>query len=261
MIDVKLTDADIFVRSSTSKGTQKKYVKDGYWYKLNKLGYENIAEYLCSFVLECSNCKKYVSYEICKVNGKSACRSYDFLKPGQEFVTFQNLYEQYYGIKLTDKVMEFREISERIAYTLEFVKKVTKLDLTEYLKTILTLDMLCLNEDRHFDNLGVLYSIKDNVFTEAPVFDNGLSLCSDYGTYPLDEEIEEIVTKVTALPFSGSFELQAAAIGFGLKIDYQMLYRKLDALESEEYFSRNRAIKMLRYQLDRYRKVLSKDES
>ena len=161
MINYELTNEDLYVRSSTSKGTQIKYYKDGYWYKINKLGYENIAEYLCSIVLENSDCNNFVMYELCRVNGKPACRSKNFLKMGQELVTFQSLHEQYFGTKLTDRIMEYRNVEERIRYTVDFMKKVTSLDLTQYLQTVLSFDMLIRNEDRHFDNLAVLYTLDE----------------------------------------------------------------------------------------------------
>ena len=55
----------------SSKGAQKKYYENGFWYKENHCGYEGTSEYLASLVLQCSNIEGYVIYEKCLVNGKN----------------------------------------------------------------------------------------------------------------------------------------------------------------------------------------------
>lgn len=237
-----------YIQKSSSKGTQEKYHLNGYWYKLNKTGYEADAESLASLVLSCSNIKNSVMYEKCIINGKIGCRAKDFLLPGEEFLTFQNLYAIYEGGNLSNKVASFQDIDKRISYTVQFIKDCTNFDCSDYLSKILTLDMLILNEDRHFHNLGIVR--KGNKFYEAPVFDNGFSLLCDYSRYPTflsEREWIESIDTIAALPFSGSFELQASAAGLGLKLDYKRLYKALET--SEE----TRAKKILSYQLERYK--------
>lgn len=236
-----------FIQTSSSKGTQEKYSKAGYWYKVNKLGYEADAESLASLVLLCSNVENRVLYKKCIINGKIGCRVKDFLLPGEEFVTFQNLYAIYEGGDLSNKISSFRDVDQRLSYTIQFIKDCTDFDCSNYLSKILTLDMLILNEDRHFHNLGVV-RVGDK-FHEAPIFDNGFSLLCDYSRYPAflsESEWVESIDTVAALPFSGSFELQAATIGLGLKIDYEKLHDILETIEE------TRAKKILSHQLERY---------
>ena len=237
-----------YIQKSSSKGTQEKFSNDGYWYKLNKMGYEADAESLASLVLSCSNVKTSVVYEKCIINGRIGCRSKNFLLPQEEFLTFQNLYAIYEGGSLSNKISSYQDINQRISYTIQFIKDCTNFDCSEYLSKILTLDMLILNEDRHFHNLGVVRA--GDKFHEAPVFDNGFSLLCDYSRYPAflsESEWIESIDTIAALPFSGSFELQANAIGLGLKLDYKKLYSALAAFEE------TRAKKVLLYQLERYK--------
>lgn len=53
-------------------------------------------------------------------------------------------------------VMEIREIAEREHFVIDFVKDTLHFDITDYLENILILDALTLNNDRHFNNLGIV---------------------------------------------------------------------------------------------------------
>ena len=78
----------------------------------------------------------------------------------------------------------------------------------EYLKKILTVDTLFLNEDRHFHNVAVIRK-KDGSFRECPVFDHGAALFSDVrGDYPLDMDLETCYGKIQAKPFARTFDEQ-----------------------------------------------------
>lgn len=239
-----------FLQKTSSKGTQEKYYKDSYWYKVDRCGNEGVAEFLASLVLECSSVDDFVKYDVCTINGRSGCRSANFLHNGEEFFTFQNIYSLYYGGSLINRISEYQEVERRIDFVIGFINRVTGVDVSGYLSRVLSLDMLLLNEDRHFHNLGVIRS--ESGYKAAPIFDNGYSLLCDYSRYPLflkEYELEEKTTEATAYPFCGNFELQAVAAGFGLKIDYSNLFSKL----SEVSHSREKSV--LQYQLKRYQKI------
>lgn len=133
----------------SSKGAQPKYYDNGYWYKVDNLGYEGIAEYLATQVLACSNVQDFVDYEPCIINGRKGCRSRNFTKANEYFLSFQRLYELYTGSSLQDKIRLIPDVRGRISYVIEFVKAHTGLDCTAYLSEILSLDMLILNTDSH----------------------------------------------------------------------------------------------------------------
>lgn len=50
------------------------------------------------------------------------------------------------------------------------MKEATGLDMKEQLSKILTFDMLILNTDRHFNNLGIIADISNNLYKNAPLF-------------------------------------------------------------------------------------------
>ena len=98
MFDVTLGNEYINQLDGTSEGTQLKYYKDKYWYKIDTCG-EGKAEYLVSKLLTFTDLPvdSYVLYEEGLINGKSGCRSYNFLKPGQDLITLERLHQYMTG--------------------------------------------------------------------------------------------------------------------------------------------------------------------
>ncbi|MBE5909065.1 MAG: hypothetical protein E7278_09560 [Lachnospiraceae bacterium] len=238
--------------SGSSKGTQKKYYENGYWYKQNQLGMEGRVEYLVSKLLECTNISDYVKYEECLVNGKPGCRSANFLKEDESFLSFQRLYDIYHGGSLLEQIMRIDSVDERVAFVVDFVEESTGFYAKEYLSKIITLDMITLNVDRHFNNLGVVVNGKKDTYREAPIFDNGAALLGNRGMFYVEDSIEDNIEKAHALPFSASFERQSQACGVGFALDYDKM---LDVLDREPD-SRERDV--LRYQVERYRGYIPK---
>ena len=64
--------------------------------------------------------------------------------------------------------------------------------------------MICLNEDRHLNNLALI--MRGNDFYPAPIFDNGVSLLTANQSVNWNFSIEENVKRVIARPFCGSHE-------------------------------------------------------
>ena len=113
----------------------------------------------------------------------------------------------------------------------------------EYLASVvLSFDILILNTDRHFNNIGIIADAAHGTYRNAPIFDNGNSLLSNVGEFPFDEPLESCLEKVTGQPFSVNLERQAWELGYGLKINYHELYGRLD----EE--SDTRALHVLKFQ-------------
>lgn len=251
--DYVLSPEAMVMVAGSSIGTQKKYYENGYWYKQDRVGYEGTAEYLSSKVLSCSNIHEYVVYERCKINGRSGCRSANFLRSGASYISLQRLYDTYSGGQLSEQIRLLDTTKERINFVIDYVKEVINLDIREQLGKILSFDMLILNTDRHFNNLGIIADVLSGKYQNAPVFDNGNSLLSNMGEYPFDEPLERNIEKVVGQPFCANLERQAWELGFGLKINYN----KLQNLLSKEPDSR--AMEVLRFQLERYEKVLRDD--
>lgn len=92
---IRLDDKNrVEVNRNSSKGNQLKWVKDDIWYKADFLGYEALAEYVISALLEKTNVCDYVKYDIKNIDyaGRiyNGCCSKDFLET-DEVPTLKNL--------------------------------------------------------------------------------------------------------------------------------------------------------------------------
>lgn len=250
MNNYKLSPNALVMVMGSSKGTQDKYYDNNFWYKTDTKGYEGLSEYLASKVLSCSNIENYVEYERCTINNKKGCRSKNFLKPGETFISFQRLFDIHHGGNLSEVIIPFNDVSERINYVKDFIQDAVDLDVSDYLSKILTLDMLILNTDRHFNNLGIIINSDTGECKEAPIFDNGAALMSNFAQFEPDYSIEENLEKAYAMPFSSSFGLQIKECGIGLALDYKKLNK---LLENEP---NSRAIEVLKYQIERYKALI-----
>lgn len=253
MTNYQLSPEAMIMVSGSSIGSQKKYYDKGYWYKQNRVGYEGRAEYLASKVLSCSNMDEYVMYERCQINGVAGCRSSNFLKEGDSYISLQRLYDIYHGGQLSERIRLFDTVSERIRFVGDFVRDCTGLDIQSYLGKLLTFDMIIVNTDRHFNNIGIIANIAEQKYRCAPVFDNGNSLLSDIGRYAYEDSIEENVEKAVGQPFCANLEQQAMELGWGFKVNYQRLQEELKQ-ESD-----SRALEVLRFQLEKYESMIRDD--
>lgn len=251
--DYVLSPEAMVMVSGSSIGTQKKYYDKGYWYKQNRGGYEGRAEYLASKVLSCSNIGAYVEYEYCKINGVDGCRSYNFLKEGDSYISLQRLYDIYHGGQLSERIRLYDNVSERIDFVLDFIESATRIRMKEYLGKLLTLDMLIVNVDRHFNNIGIVANRIERIYRTAPVFDNGNSLLSDSSRYDHEDSLTGNIEKAVGQPFCANLERQAMELGFGLKVNYQKLAVILD------HEPDSRALAVLQIQLQKYEDLLRDD--
>lgn len=248
--DYKLSPEAMVMVAGSSIGTQRKYYEKGFWYKQNNVGYEGTAEYLSSKVLSCSNIHEYVEYERCKINGKDGCRSANFLSEHESFISLQRLYDTYHGGQLSERLRMIDGIKERITFVVNFVLDVTGLDMREQLSKIATLDMLLLNTDRHFNNIGIVANVAKEIYKNAPVFDNGNALLSNIGEFPFDISIKDNIDNVIGQPFSVNLERQAMELGYGLKVNYEELNKKLEKEPD------SRGLETLWIQLDKYESLI-----
>lgn len=172
--EFNISDEYLVRTSGTSDGTQDKYCKDDYWFKLDRHGGEGLAEAAASIILRESGLAPefFVDYKPCLINGKNGCYSKSFLSEDESFVTFYRLYKNATSRDLAT-VCSKMDYDDAIEYVINFVKTQTGLDIHEYLANTFCLDMLILNEDRHFNNLGIIYN--GTSFRPAPIFDNGKS--------------------------------------------------------------------------------------
>lgn len=230
----------------TSEGTQVKYRKGDYWYKEDNRGREGLTEYLVSHFLTFTDLQseEYVLYEQGYINEKRGCRSKDFLAENESLLTFYRLYYSEFGGNLAEKLAKIATMEERISFTLKMVRSIIGLDVTDYLKKVLMLNMIVLNEDRHVNNLAVIFDGTD--FRAAPIFDNGVSLLTANVSVNWHFPMEENVKRVIARPFSGSHKKMYEYLGKGFSVNWEAFLHWLDGQED------TKEKEVFRYQAQRY---------
>lgn len=205
---------------STSKGNQAKYTNGKLWIKLNYLGYEDLAEVFTSELLKYSNLetKEYVEYKLCvlrdEMQGKTfnGCICKQFTQPGESVFTVGRILQKY-GV--SQKTLdETKDMDKRLDMIVSNVYRETEIDITNYLRKLITLDAIILNEDRHIFNIALIVN-EVGEYKLAPIYDNGLSLLSDTHHYGLDIQPNKLIRKIKARPLNKSFKKQVELLGTG----------------------------------------------
>lgn len=250
----------------TSKGDQLKWKLDRKWYKADYMGYEGLAEVLVSHLLQKSTVKHpFVLYEPVQIEYggtvHQGCSSVDFLSENQILIPLEKLYRQFTGDSLALKLVEFEAVSDRIRYVVDEVEQITGITgFGAYLTAMIEIDTFFLNEDRHTNNIAVLYDEEMQQYSLSPFFDQGLCLFADMcSDYPLSLPFESCLQKIEAKPFHRDFDeqLDAAEELYGIQLHFHFsikeVQRELEALAP--YYSveiRNRVEALLQMQIRKY---------
>lgn len=224
-------------RQSGSRGNQLKWVCGDTYVKLDCLGYEGLAEFLVTKLLECTDIKDFVKYTKCKIfeDGTflgNGCMSMDFLQ-GYEEVTFGQILDS----NLIGYSASYDEVRDVILDE-------TGVDVKKYVDQILCLDAITANDDRHFNNFALLRG-NDGSYKTAPIFDNGAALLSDVISYPMSAPLLENLKKVQAKPFSIDFLRQLNFVT-PITLDPDKFFASVCAVTEEE----KRALDVLEYRIN-----------
>ena len=230
----------------SSKGNQLKWKQGEIWYKADYTGYEGLAEYMVSALLEYSNVKKdgFIFYQTEEIGYKQAvyrgCRSKNFLPDGCQIITLERLFESFYGQSLYKSIFMIQGVEERARFLTERAEQMTGLEkFGEYLAQLMTIDALFLNEDRHMHNIAVLQDSAGK-YSYCPVFDNGAALLSDTTIdYPMSVDVIDLIPRASAKTLSTDFDEQLDAVenlyGRRMKFSYDE-HIISDLLEKEPYY-------------------------
>ncbi len=249
---------------ASSKGNQLKFRRDGIWYKADYTGYEGLAEYTISKLLQRSTLlpEEYVDYDLEEIeyNGNvyRACKSRDFSE-GWSMITLERLFLLRRGRGLNRMIDSTTDHEDRLRLLVEQVTDMTGLaGFGEYMSKILTIDALFLNEDRHTHNLAVLVNDRQE-YRLVPFFDQGAGLLADTMVdYPLGRDIFELIPRVKAKTFSDSFDeqLDIAEKLYGERIHFHFGYNEVaeivNAATSYSEEIRNRVIGVIMEMRRRY---------
>ena len=247
MVDIPMLSLDstyvALSETSTSKGTQQKWYGNNSYVKRDMLGYESMSEVLISHLLEFTEFVidlPHVVYQQVQLmeGGKTigvGCISKKKKKVGEDDITIGRILEH-----------TFMPFSIKYEELIDLLDEVLDLESRSYIDSLLYLDSIVLNEDRHFHNIAFLKDSLTGKYRPAPIFDNGLALLSDTISYPLSGEYKEEILSVRAKPFYTDFKRQ---IGLCAKynkpvIDYAGF---LQSVEGD--WESCRAFQVLKYQL------------
>lgn len=204
------------IAETSSKGNQEKWQEEGRWYKLDQFGYEALAETAISTFLSFSNLEvdtpfRFVRYRMERIHvhgrERTACSSENFLKEGQSIITLSHLLRRHESKPLRELLTVLPSDKQRITYLAQRTAEITGLrEFPQYLTLLFEVDALFLNDDRHLNNIAVLY--QDGKYDYCPIFDNGAGLLSNTQFSPMDIEPKALIPVLVARPFNTSFTRQ-----------------------------------------------------
>ena len=254
------------IERQSSKGNQLKWLKGQTWYKADYIGYEGMAEYAVSNLLNYSNLKKkeYICYDTEEIRygyqNYLGCSSISFLPDGWQLITLERLFQSFYSHSLNKSIYQIEKVENRIRFLVEQTIRITGLEnFGEYISKLLTLDAFFLNEDRHTHNIAVLMD-QEGKYHCCPIFDNGAGLLSDITMdYPMHVEIEKLLKNVTSKTFCPDFDVQLdiAERLYGQYIKFGFGESEIRSLlDREKYYSKEikeRIMNILLTQRRKYR--------
>lgn len=224
---------------NSSKGNQLKWEKNGVWYKADHNGYEGLAEYAVSHLMQYSNLTRdeFALYGTEQIRYKSriyrGAQSKSFLEPGWQIITLERLFMNFCGQSLNGILWRMPGCAERLNFLVSQTERITGIeDFGTYLERLLTIDAFFLNEDRHTHNIAVLMD-GNGGFRLCPLFDNGAALLSDTSMdYPLEEDVYALMKTVKAKTVSTDFDEQTetADAVFGAHLRFRFTHGDVEKM-------------------------------
>ncbi len=265
MIQLYENDIRQYDRQS-SKGNQLKWLCNDLWYKADYTGYEGLAEYVVSKLLQYTDLaeREYIVYQTEEIKYKfsnyKGCCSKDFLPRDWQLITLERLFQNSYGESLNKALYSIEKYENRIRFLVEQTIRTTGLDkFGEYMSKLLTVDAFFLNEDRHTHNIAVLMDA-DGKYQYCPIFDNGAALLSDTTLdYPMGIPVAELIPTVQSKTFCTSFDEQLDVVDkmYGQHISFEFGEKEIEKILAEEscYSNdiKNRVMEILLEQRRKYR--------
>ena len=234
------------------------------------MGYEGLSEVLVSDLLQKSTCPfPFVEYEaaVIEYNGKYfRAVPVGFFESKSDSDSAGKLYRRYTGESLAVKLSDFVDVSERIQYMVTQVEEITKIEnFGAYLTAMLEIDAFFMNEDRHTNNIAVIYNEETQKYELSPFFDQGLCMFADINQdYPIDQSLEYCLEKLRrshlALISTYSWMQQKNCMAFRLVSIYIQRYSDILTEEFGNYPREviRRVEQLLRRQMRKYGYLIKK---
>lgn len=177
--NIHFTPQDMFgLPSIATTASQPKFVYNGWFIKLDRWGYEAIAEMVVSILAKYTkniNAFEYILLNPCYNRGVCASPIYTDAMD-MEFVSFWTILTKSGRLHElpSAKVNNGEDLLNKV---IEIITEETGIEIEGYIKKMLMWDALILNTDRHYNNMAIRRK-GDGTYTTMPFFDHGLSLLS-----------------------------------------------------------------------------------
>lgn len=190
-----------------------KYIKTSSFNQFNQIWlYESYSELIVSKLCKELGITNFVEYKPCIIvidnNIETVgCYSENFCNESESYVSIAKLLKMG-NIRNTFSLNGYQGYAELISC----IQQMTDINIKQYIDTIIELDYITLNRDRHLGNFGFVYNKETSKIRLAPIFDNGDSLfaTSDVSQFNYDDSL---VNYVKAKPFIFKHDLQLQLIG------------------------------------------------
>lgn len=256
----------------SSKGNQLKWQKDDIWYKADYTGYEGLAEYVISHLLEYSTLKEneFVLYDLEEIKYKSniykGVKSKSFMKEDWQIITLERLFKMIYNKSLYQSIYKISDYRNRLEFLVTQIEKITGLtEFGKYINKLFTIDTFFLNEDRHMHNIAVLMNGVGQ-YDYCPIFDNGAGLLSDTAMdYPINGEIISMINEVKAKSICDSFEeqLEISELLYGDNVKFYFTKKNvediIDSISIYDQDIKNRVKEIIFQQMRKYQYLIEKE--
>lgn len=227
------------IERATSKGNQLKWNIGEYWIKADGVGYEGLAEYIVSCILEKSNVDRYCKYDVISIKYKTdvftGCISRDFLPNGYTLVTLETLGRAFKNESIGEFLAKPGFADDKVDAVINFLRELKIPEVEKYITALIELDSLTLNDDRHTNNIAFLR--QDDVLIPAPIFDNGGALLSNTMEYSRQYSPRHLIANISAKPFSSSFFRQKQIFERKYGQNFQTRFTKDDLRACLDYAS------------------------
>lgn len=257
--DIRTTDRQ------SSKGNQLKWENNGIWYKADYTGYEGLAEYVISHLLQKSSlvANEFVLYDLEQMRYKETvykgAKSKSFLTDGWQIITLERLFRNFFGESLYKAIYRIPEHEKRLPFLVNQVERMTGLqNFGAYLNKLFTIDAFFLNEDRHTHNIAVLMNEKGE-FAYCPIFDNGAGLLADTTMdYPQSGDVYLLMKEAKAKTICDSFDEQLdiseALYGENIKFNFTQkdVRELLENVTEYTQVEKNRVERIVCAQMNKY---------
>lgn len=201
--------------TTTSRGNQEKWfdAENDLWYKVDNGHFEALAEAVASEILRrFTNASELPGISVADYWIDTAevhnlpqvlSVSKNFKKENESLVTVNTILKNSIGPGYIEAFNRRASLKERIAFLVSTVESATGMAaFGAYFTTLLELDALFLNQDRHLNNIALL---RADEYKPCPIFDCGASFLLDFGLYRPDVDTHAYLTKAVCLPFKSAF--------------------------------------------------------